>query len=198
MTSRALRRRRGDTEGGGRPRIGSWFTSRSRSRPSTASCRPARAGSPTCATPSGGYADDRGAVCVALDDFENEHLGVQYGVNPFVLGAGSRCPCTTGKAIRRKPSLRHAVLVAEGEERPCAPGTSSIAHRRRSTMPSVGAGLFVLRSARAHTTSSAPSTSAKARRERRSETMDGGAAAPSRPASRPPPRRLAARVGLGR
>ena len=34
------------------------------------------------------YADDRGAVCVALDDFENEHLGVQYGVNPFVPGAG--------------------------------------------------------------------------------------------------------------
>ena len=31
------------------------------------------------------HADGRGAVCIALDDFEGWRRDLQYGVNPFVL-----------------------------------------------------------------------------------------------------------------
>ena len=34
------------------------------------------------------HADGRGAVCVALDDFEGERQIEQLGVNPFVLEPG--------------------------------------------------------------------------------------------------------------
>lgn len=34
------------------------------------------------------YLDGRGAVCVALDDFEGERQSEQLGVNPFVLSPG--------------------------------------------------------------------------------------------------------------
>jgi len=34
------------------------------------------------------HADGRGAVCVALDDFEGWRSDLQLGVNPFVLKLG--------------------------------------------------------------------------------------------------------------
>jgi hypothetical protein len=54
------------------------------------------------------HVDGRGAVCVALDDFEGERRFDQLGVNPFVLGPGEPMACTTGRPIRRRSSSSRA------------------------------------------------------------------------------------------
>ena len=65
------------------------------------------------------HADGRGAVCVALDDFEGERQDVQFGINPFVLGPGE--PMSMYHRERDQEAFLvvsgEAVLVIEGEER---------------------------------------------------------------------------------
>jgi uncharacterized cupin superfamily protein len=82
------------------------------------------------------YADGRGAVCVALDDFEGERRAVQVGVNPFVLGPGEPMAMYHREADQEDFLVvsGEAVLIVEGEERPlrawdfvhCPPGTKHV------------------------------------------------------------------------
>jgi uncharacterized cupin superfamily protein len=65
------------------------------------------------------HADGRGAVCVALDDFEGERRAEQLGVNPFVLLPGepmARYHWETDQEDFLVVS-GEAVLIVEGEER---------------------------------------------------------------------------------
>jgi uncharacterized cupin superfamily protein len=65
------------------------------------------------------HADGRGAVCVALDDFEGERRAEQLGVNPFVLLPGepmARYHWETDQENFLVVSGK-AVLIVEGEER---------------------------------------------------------------------------------
>jgi uncharacterized cupin superfamily protein len=66
------------------------------------------------------YAPGRGAVCVALDDFEGEKADVQYGVNVFVLEPGEPMSMYHWEADQEAFIVLsgEAVLVVEGEERP--------------------------------------------------------------------------------
>ena len=66
------------------------------------------------------YADGRGAVCVALDDFEGERRARQLGVNVFVLGPGEPMAMYHWEADQEDFLVvsGEAVLVVEGEERP--------------------------------------------------------------------------------
>jgi hypothetical protein len=52
------------------------------------------------------HADGRGAVCVALDDFEGERQFEQLGLT--YSGRANRWPCTTGRPIRRASSSSRA------------------------------------------------------------------------------------------
>jgi uncharacterized cupin superfamily protein len=66
------------------------------------------------------HADGRGAVCVALDDFEGERQPVQFGVNPFVLQPGKPMARYHWEADQEDFLVvsGEAVLIVEGEERP--------------------------------------------------------------------------------
>jgi mannose-6-phosphate isomerase-like protein (cupin superfamily) len=138
------------------------------------------------------HADGRGAVCVALDDFENEHLDVQYGVNPFVLMPGEPMSMYHWEGDQEAFLVvsGDAVLVVEGEERPvrawdfvhCPPQTKHVL---------VGAGsgpcVVIAVGARAHDELGFP-VDAVAKRHGASvdqETMDGGAAYGSVPPREP-------------
>lgn len=82
------------------------------------------------------HADGRGAVSVALDDFEGWRNDVQYGVNPFVLMPGEPMAMYHREADQEALLLisGEAILVVEGEERPlrawdfvhCPPGTGHV------------------------------------------------------------------------
>ena len=82
------------------------------------------------------HADGRGAVCVALDDFEGERRDVQFGVNPFVLQPGEPMSMYHWEADQEAFLVvsGEAVLIVEGEERPlrawdfvhCPPWTEHI------------------------------------------------------------------------
>ena len=65
------------------------------------------------------HADGRGAVCVALDDFEEERRFEQLGVNPFVLQPGEPMAMYHYEADQEGFLVvsGDAVLVVEGEER---------------------------------------------------------------------------------
>ena len=65
------------------------------------------------------HADGRGAVCVALDDFEGERRFDQLGVNPFVLGPGEPMALYHWEADQEGFLVvsGEAVLIVEGEER---------------------------------------------------------------------------------
>ena len=65
------------------------------------------------------HADGRGAVCVALDDFEGERQGGQLGVNPFVLRPGEPMSLYHWEADQEGLLVvsGDAVLIVEGEER---------------------------------------------------------------------------------
>ncbi len=65
------------------------------------------------------HADGRGAVCVALDDFEEERRIEQLGVNPFVLQPGEPMAMYHYEADQEGFLVvsGDAVLVVEGEER---------------------------------------------------------------------------------
>jgi uncharacterized cupin superfamily protein len=79
------------------------------------------------------HAEGRGAVCIALDDFENVRRPVQLGVNPFVLEPGEPMAMYHWEGDQEDFLVvsGEAVLLVEGEERPlrawdfvhCPPGT---------------------------------------------------------------------------
>ena len=66
------------------------------------------------------HADGRGAVCVALDDFEGRRRAVQFGLNPFVLQPGEPMSMYHWEADQEAFLVvsGEAVLIVEGEERP--------------------------------------------------------------------------------
>jgi uncharacterized cupin superfamily protein len=82
------------------------------------------------------HADGRGAVCVALDDFEGWRRDVQLGVNPFVLAPGDAMALYHWETDQEGFLVvsGEAVLVVEGEERPlhtwdfvhCPPNTKHV------------------------------------------------------------------------
>jgi uncharacterized cupin superfamily protein len=142
------------------------------------------------------HVDGRGAVCLVLDDFENEPRAEQLGVNPFVLNPGE--PMSMYHWEDDQEDLLvvsgEAVLIIEGEERPlrawdfvhCPPRTKHVI---------VGAGpgpcLVIAVGARAH--SAEPGSlgfpvDEVAKRYGASveaDTMDGGAAYASVPSREP-------------
>jgi uncharacterized cupin superfamily protein len=65
------------------------------------------------------HVDGRGAVCVALDDFEGERRFDQLGVNPFVLEPGEPMAMYHWEADQEGFLVvsGEAILVIEGEER---------------------------------------------------------------------------------
>jgi uncharacterized cupin superfamily protein len=65
------------------------------------------------------HVDGRGAVCVALDDFEGERQFEQLGVNPFVLGPGEPMAMYHWEVDQEDFLVisGEAVLIVEGEER---------------------------------------------------------------------------------
>jgi uncharacterized cupin superfamily protein len=65
------------------------------------------------------YADGRGAVCIALDDFEGARRSDQLGVNPFVLMPGEPMAQYHWEADQEDFLVvsGEAVLIVEGEER---------------------------------------------------------------------------------
>jgi uncharacterized cupin superfamily protein len=82
------------------------------------------------------HVEGRGAVCVALDDFEGERRRLQLGVNPFVLGPGEPMAMYHWEADQEDFLVvaGEAVLIVEGEERPlrawdfvhCPPNTKHV------------------------------------------------------------------------
>jgi uncharacterized cupin superfamily protein len=65
------------------------------------------------------HVDGRGAVCVALDDFEGVQQHDQLGVNPFVLEPGEPMAMYHWEADQEGFLVvsGEALLIAEGEER---------------------------------------------------------------------------------
>jgi len=65
------------------------------------------------------HVDGRGAVCIALDDFEGERKYEQLGVNTFVLGPGEPMAMYHWEDDQEAFVVvaGEAVLVIEGEER---------------------------------------------------------------------------------
>jgi hypothetical protein len=63
------------------------------------------------------HADGRGAVCVALADFEGERQFEQLGINPFVLGPGEPMAMYHWEADQEDFLVvsGEAVLIIEGE-----------------------------------------------------------------------------------
>ena len=82
------------------------------------------------------HADGRGAVCLALDDFEGRRQADQLGVNPFVLMPGEPMAMYHWEADQEDFLVvsGEAVLIVEGEERPlrawdfvhCPPNTKHV------------------------------------------------------------------------
>ena len=82
------------------------------------------------------HAQGRGAVCVALDDFEGERQPNQFGLNPFVLMPGEPMSMYHWEGDQEGFLVvaGEAVLVVEDEERPlrtwdffhCPPGTRHV------------------------------------------------------------------------
>ena len=65
------------------------------------------------------HADGRGAVCVALDDFEGWRSDLQFGINPFVLMPGEPMAMYHLEADEEAFLVvsGEAILIVEGEER---------------------------------------------------------------------------------
>jgi uncharacterized cupin superfamily protein len=66
------------------------------------------------------YAEGRGAVCVALDDFEGYRRDLQYGFNPFVLQPGEVMSLYHWEGDQEALLVLagEATLIVAGEERP--------------------------------------------------------------------------------
>ena len=138
------------------------------------------------------HADGRGAVCVALDDFEGERRHAQLGVNPFVLMPGEPMAQYHWEADQEDFLVvsGEAVLIVEGDERPlrawdlvhCPPNTKHVI---------VGAGngpcLVIAVGARAHDDLGFPADEAAKRHGASVDenTTDGGAAYAGLPRRKP-------------
>ena len=82
------------------------------------------------------HVDGRGAICLALDDFENAPQFEQLGVNPFVLEPGEPMAMYHWEADQEGFLLvsGEAILIIEGEERQlrawdfvhCPPGAKHV------------------------------------------------------------------------
>jgi uncharacterized cupin superfamily protein len=82
------------------------------------------------------HADGRGAVCLALDDFEGHRQADQVGVNPFVLMPGEPMAMYHWETDQEDFLVvsGEATLIVEGEERPlrawdfvhCPPNTKHV------------------------------------------------------------------------
>jgi uncharacterized cupin superfamily protein len=82
------------------------------------------------------HVDGRGAVCVALDDFEGHRRPAQLGINPFVLQPGEPMAMYHWETDQEDFLVvsGEAVLIVEGEERPlrawdfvhCPPNTKHV------------------------------------------------------------------------
>ena len=82
------------------------------------------------------HADGRGAVCLALDDFEGRRQADQLGVNPFVLMPGEPMALYHWETDQEDFLVvaGEAILIVEGEERPlrtwdfvhCPPNTKHV------------------------------------------------------------------------
>src|SRR5687768_11758389 len=138
------------------------------------------------------HVDGRGAVCVALDDFEGWRQDIQLGVNPFVLRPGEPMAMYHWEADQEAFLVvsGEAVLIVEGGERPlrqwdfvhCPPNTKHVI---------VGAGngpcLVIAVGARVHDSLGFPADEV-ARRYGASveeDTTDGGVAYASVPGREP-------------
>ena len=142
------------------------------------------------------HADGTGAVCLALDDFENERRDAQLGVNPFVLMPGEPMARYHWEADQENFLVvsGEALLVVEGEERPlrawdfvhCPPNT-------RHVIVGAGSGPCVVVAVGARRRSQEPDAlgfpaDEVARRHGASvaeDTLDGGAAYAGVPERRP-------------
>ena len=138
------------------------------------------------------HADGRGAVCVALDDFEGRRRPVQFGLNPFVLQPGEPMSMYHWEADQEAFLVvsGEAVLIVEGKERPlrawdfvhCPPHTRHVI---------VGAGtgpcVVIAVGARERDELGFPVDEAATRRGAgvEEETTDGGAAYASVPGRTP-------------
>jgi uncharacterized cupin superfamily protein len=138
------------------------------------------------------HAEGRGAVCVALDDFEGWRQDVQLGVNPFVLEPGEPMGMYHWEADQEAFLVvsGEAVLIVEGEERPlrqwdfvhCAPNTKHVI---------VGAGsgpcLVIAVGTRAHDSLGFPADDVAKRHGASVEedTTDGGVAYANVPPRQP-------------
>jgi uncharacterized cupin superfamily protein len=138
------------------------------------------------------HVDGRGAVCVALDDFEGWRQDVQLGVNPFALAPGEPMAMYHWEADQEAFLVvsGEAVLIIEGDERPlrqwdfvhCPPNTKHVI---------VGAGsgpcLVIAVGARAHDSLGFPADEVAKRHGASVEedTTDGGVAYASVPRREP-------------
>jgi uncharacterized cupin superfamily protein len=142
------------------------------------------------------HADGRGAVCVALDDFEGDRQFDQLGINPFVLMPGEPMAMYHWEADQEDFLVvsGEAVLIVEGEERPlrawdlvhCPPNTKHV-------IVGAGSGPCVVIAVGARERSSEPDSLGfpaddVAKRHGASveeDTMDGGTAYAAVPPRRP-------------
>jgi uncharacterized cupin superfamily protein len=138
------------------------------------------------------HADGRGAVCVALDDFEGMRRTAELGVNPFVLMPGEPMAQYHWEADQEDFLVvsGEAVLIVEGEERKlrawdfvhCPPNTKHVI---------VGAGsgpcLVIAVGARAHDELGFPADDVAKRHGAsvETDTTDGGVAYAALLARRP-------------
>jgi uncharacterized cupin superfamily protein len=138
------------------------------------------------------HVDGRGAVCVALDDFEGWRQDVQLGVNPFVLRPGEPIAMYHWEADQEAFLVvsGEAVLIIEGEERPLRQW--DFVHSPPNTKHViVGAGsgpcLVIAVGARAHDSLGFPADDVAKRHGASVEenTTDGGAAYASVPGREP-------------
>jgi uncharacterized cupin superfamily protein len=138
------------------------------------------------------HADGRGAVCVALDDFEGERQADQLGVNVFVLGPGEPMAMYHWEADQEDFLVvsGEAVLIVEGEERPLRSWDFFHCPRQtRHVIVGAGTGPCVVIAVGGRERSTAPGSlgfpvDEIARRHGASvekDTMDGGAAYSSVP-----------------
>jgi uncharacterized cupin superfamily protein len=82
------------------------------------------------------HADGRGAVCLAVDDFEGRRQADQFGVNPFVLMPGEPMALYHWETDQEDFLVvsGEATLIVEGDERPlrtwdfvhCPPNTKHV------------------------------------------------------------------------
>ena len=142
------------------------------------------------------HADGRGAVCVALDDFEGWRSDLQLGVNLFVLMPGEPMAMYHREADQEAFLVvsGEAILIVEGEERPLR--AWDFVHsppQTRHVIVGAGSGPCVVFAVGAREHDGQPDalgfpTDDVARRHGASveaDTMDGGAAYASVPGREP-------------